>query len=260
MFGRSPTRRCAMYDLHGLGRRIKRRRAAAGSAAGSASPQTSTGLCFRAAWASYSTPEYGTSFAGFMLRGRCREMRSLALAAPGGLRAARREWNWAWRVSANWEDPCRRARCLEAVCSCEWPARCLTTAVLSRRGWPYADRAKGKTVDDSSLRPFNCCFGRARHELRGLIHGRAREGAAEMGSLQHAGTAAGMSSVVLRGVRRTAERHRGTSQAGARMPGSIGGGLAWSPLFAGVRAHGWSLSDARVLYKYGTLISCKVQM
>lgn len=54
-----------------------------------------------------------------------------------------------------------------------------------------------------------------------------------MGSLQHAGTAAGMSSVVLPVVRRTAERHRGTSQAGARMPGSIGGGLAWGPLFAG---------------------------
>ena len=67
---------------------------------------------------------------------------------------------------------------------------------------------------------------RPRHERRGLTHGRARTvQSRRCGNGQHAGTAAGIGSVVMPGVRRTAERHRGTLHVGARMPRSIGAAL-----------------------------------
>jgi hypothetical protein len=98
-------------------------------------------------------PEYGTSFAGMRTRwplGREMSKEDIALFSCAlALQRQRREWNSDLaRVGANWEPHVSGRRSWKPSCGCEWPATCLTTVVLSRTGWPYVDRSKGKIVDE----------------------------------------------------------------------------------------------------------------
>jgi hypothetical protein len=102
----------------------------------------------------YNWPDYGTSFAGVravlgnwseMTGAGCEGESCACLAASGNSGLAR-------VFAANREAHVSGRRSWKPCCSCEWPATCLTTAVPSRTGRPYGDRAKGKTVDELDRR------------------------------------------------------------------------------------------------------------
>jgi hypothetical protein len=96
--------------------------------------------------------EYGTSFAGMgkMFNKMSNSHSSLCIAlARRGRRVV--DLGPGARVAANWGTPVSGRCSCKPSCGCEWPATCLTTVVLSRTGWAYVDRSKGKIVDDLEL-------------------------------------------------------------------------------------------------------------